>query len=495
MDGRSDRSMKQDLAGKLGLAGKWVLPGRTLGAGCRRAARAPSLSGRLLGLTAAFVLLAEVLIFVPSLASFHRAWLQERVNAAQIAALALEAAPDMTADLRRELLVNAEVKRVALTRAGRPALRLDQGGAAPSSPVRTIDLRTLHAAGAVVAALDSYLAPPGRTLRVLATPRFESGAFIEIVIPEAALKRDMRAYALRILLLSLIISGITAELVYLSLNAFFVRPMRRLTAHIESFEQNPEDVTRAIRPSGRRDEIGRAEVALAQMEQVVRASLRQRERLAGLGAAVAKIAHDLRNSLATAQLITDRLAASDDPKVRQCAPRLERAVERAGRLAETALCYGRAEEAAAQTAAVDLAAALEEAADDALAAFPEVAWRNSAPAGLSVCADPEHLHRIFVNLIRNAAEALEGAARRGEVRARVLDEAEEVLVEIADDGPGLPAFADARLFEPFERRSRHGGWGLGLAIARELARGMGGDVRLAPPQPRGAAFHVALQRV
>ncbi|MEJ0023179.1 MAG: hypothetical protein WDN76_06875 [Alphaproteobacteria bacterium] len=131
-------------------------------------------------------------------------------------------------------------------------------------------------------------------------------------------------------------------LIYLTLNAALVRPMRRLTAHIEQFSQSPEDVSRAIKPSGREDEIGRAEDALATLEGKVRGALRQRARLAGLGGAVAKLAHDLRNSIATAQLVTERLSESDDPQVRKTAPRLERVIARAGGLAEAAMRYGRA---------------------------------------------------------------------------------------------------------------------------------------------------------
>jgi signal transduction histidine kinase len=342
-------------------------------------------------------------------------------------------------------------------------------------------------------ALQALFGPPGRLLRVLARPRFESGEFIEIVIAEAPLKRDMRVYAIRVLALSIITSVFTAWLVYLTLNAQLVRPMRRLTTHIERFRDRPEDVSNDIRPSGRQDEIGRAESALAAMELQVRNALRQRERLAGLGAAVAKLAHDMRNSLATAQLVSERLAASDDPKVRQTAPRLERVIARAGGLAEAALRYGRADEPAPLLQRVPLAHALEEAAADALAPFPGAAWRPDVASETMVFADAEHLHRIFVNLIRNAAQVSQCAGKPVRVAARAHAEGETLTIEFADAGPGVSDQARARLFEPFAAAGRNGGAGLGLAIARELARAMGGEVALVSSSGEGAVFAVNLR--
>lgn len=454
-----------------------------------------SLSARLLGFTIAFVLLAEVLIFGPSLGAYFRTWLQERVNAAQIAALALEAAPEagVTEDLRRELLENAQVSRVALKRDGERELRLD--ASAPQSaehPIRTIDLRDRMMPPTIVSAFETLFGPPGGELRVLAQPRFETGEFIEIVIAETPLQRDLRAYAWRILATSLIMSLIVGAMLFVTLHAVFVRPMRKLTAQIERFREHPEDASAAITPSARADEIGRAERALADMETHVRTALRQRERLAGLGAAVAKLAHDLRNSLATASLVTERLAESDDPRVRQSAPRLVRALARAGNLAEAALRYGRAEEPAPHLVFVCLAEGLNEAAAEALDARPTIEWRNATPADMKVNVDAEHFHRIFANLIRNAAQAM--SVTGGVIEARLRESGNGLaVIELADTGPGLPENVRARLFEPFAGGNGHGGAGLGLSIARELARGMGGDLALVSSSARGAVFAITLR--
>jgi signal transduction histidine kinase len=455
-----------------------------------------SLSARLLGLTVIFVILSEVLLFGPSLNAFQRMWLQDRVNAAQIAALALEASPDatVTANLRKELLENAEVSRVALKRDGARELRLADTPHI-AGPIRTIDLRDRSMWQGFYAGLQTLFDPADGQIRVLATPRFETGEFIEIVIAEAPLKREMADYSGRVLRMTLVMSLITASLLYLACNLVFVRPMRRLTNQIEDFRDRPEDATAAIAPSRRADEIGRAERALADMEAQVRNALRQRERLASLGAAVAKLAHDLRNSLSTASLVTERLAQSDDPRVRQSAPRLERAIARAAGLAEAALRYGRADEPAPRIEPLALAAALTEAADDALAAYPDIVWRTSVPDALAVQGDTEYLHRIFTNLMRNAAQAITAEARGGgAIEARVARGGEDqVVIELADNGPGLNEAARTRLFEPFSAASARGGAGLGLTIARELARRLGGDLNLAASGPDGAVFAITLR--
>jgi signal transduction histidine kinase len=283
--------------------------------------------------------------------------------------------------------------------------------------------------------------------------------------------------------------------VYGALTLAFVRPMRALTQAIERFRDAPEDASISFVHSARADEIGRAERAGAAMAEQIRASLRQRERLAALGAAVARISHDLRNMLATAQIVADRLAQSEDPRVRAAAPRLERAIGRAAGLASSALAYGRAEEAAPVLRPIRLAEACAEAAGDGLAGFGELPCRMDVADDVIVVADADHLHRILVNLLRNAAQAMDGRARQGMgVCISAAREGALIALDIADRGPGVPEGARERLFAPFVSADRaHGGAGLGLAIARELARAMGGDVELARSDAEGATFRVTLR--
>ena len=120
--------------------------------------------------------------------------------------------------------------------------------------------------------------------------------------------------------------------------------MTKLTWNIVRFSERPEDPSRVISPSNRRDEIGTAERELASMQRDLASMLQQKSRLAALGLAVSKINHDLRNLLTTAQLFSDRLVRLPDPHVQRFAPKLMRALERAIAFCESTLSYGRVQE-------------------------------------------------------------------------------------------------------------------------------------------------------
>lgn len=456
-----------------------------------------SLAGRLLALTAIAVLVAEVLVFVPALAGFHEGWLRDRINLAQVAALALEVSPELEIadELEYELLTNAEVLRVAMQRQGERELILGDPSVQLAAAPTTLDFTTASDMRRGWWALEAFFSGEGRVLRVLARPRFESGEFIEVVLNEAPLKRDMSAFARQFALVSTLVLMAAAGLVYTALTLAFVRPMRRFTAAIERFRDKPEDVSVSFVRSTRTDEIGRAERAAHAMAEQVRAALRQRERLAALGSAVAKIGHDLRNMLATAQLVADRLATSDDPAVRQVAPRLERTIDRAASLAASTLKYGRADESPPALRSVVLCSAIEDAMLDGLTGFDGVSSALDVEPGLSCTADPEHVHRILVNLIRNAAQAMAGRdiPRGKQVTVRALAIDGRCEIDVIDRGPGVnPALRDS-LFDPFVTADAAiGGAGLGLAISRELARAMGGDLQLIRTGAEGATFRITL---
>jgi signal transduction histidine kinase len=343
-------------------------------------------------------------------------------------------------------------------------------------------------------ALETFLAPPGRVLRVLSRPRFESGEFVEIVLNEAPLKAAVGQFAERFARVSMLILMAAGALIYFALSAAFVRPMRDLTEAIERFRDKPEDVSIAFPRSQRSDEIGRAQRAAADMAEQVRNALRQNERLAALGAAVARIGHDLRNMLSTAQLVADRLAQSEDPAVRQLAPRLERTIDRAAGLAASTLKYGRADEDPPKLQKVSVAEAAEEAAAESLIGFAEVDYQEDIERNLACIADPDHLHRILGNLIRNAAQAMKDHTRRDRILVlRAVRTEGRCEIEVIDHGPGVRENLRARLFEPFVSAAPEaGGTGLGLAIARELTRSMGGELELTRTGAEGTTFRITL---
>jgi signal transduction histidine kinase len=448
-----------------------------------------SLSFRLFVLTLASILLVEALIFVPSASGFRNAWLHERVQAARTAALALDAAPsrNVSDELSDELLRSAEVlavteieddMRFQLLSAQQPIKGKMYG----------LDLRESTMVSRSFSAMGAFFAPDDRVLVILADGS-APGRVIEIVVPQAPLKAAISAYARRIAALSLLIAFIAAGIIYVMLHFLVVRPMRRVTLSAEQFRNDPGAWTRRLTPTRRRDEIGRAQNALAEMEETVASSFRNRAHLAELGSAVAKINHDLRNSLASAQLVSDVLARSEDPRVQKAAPRLERALERAISLATNTLDYGKATPQAARLERVSLHPALEEAAGEALAIYPGTGWDNKVPPELKIDADPDHLHRIASNLLRNAAEAM---SAQPDGSARIIVSVSASGLDVADTGPGLPDSAHENLFKPFAGSTRRNGTGLGLVIARELAQGMGGDLVLASTGPDGTVFRLTL---
>jgi signal transduction histidine kinase len=453
------------------------------------------LSSRLLLLVAAFTLIAEIMILLPSLAAYQERWLLERERAAEVATLAVEAAPESLArdsdKFARSLVAGAGVTNVAFEHDGRHLLVR----APPMA--KTPDAVNLgeHDADWIVEPWRTLFGAPDRMVRVTVKPRFRTGKFIEIVLPAQPLKEDLEGVLLQTVLVSLLISLTAGGAVYAALLAFIVRPMARLTESIEKFRADPEDPTVAPQTSGRRDEIGRIEEELGRMQGEVRQALRSRARLAALGEAVAKISHDLRNMLASAQMASERLATSGDPKVAKALPRLERALDRALSLAQNVLSYGRSEEPAPAARRVLLRPAIEAAAEDAGLSVDGVALEMEVGPRLQVEADPEHLHRILLNLMRNAREAIESVADRGGVGVVKISASKDdpqTVLRVADNGPGLSEKARQRLFQPFAGSSRSGGAGLGLAISRELVQANGGDLDLVDSGPHGTTFEIRL---
>jgi signal transduction histidine kinase len=341
--------------------------------------------------------------------------------------------------------------------------------------------------GRSAAALSEYFAPANQILIVMAEGSGE-GRVLEVVLPQAPLKAAMVAFAWRVAGLSLLIALVAAVLIYAVLDVLVVRPMKRVTVSVEQFSQDPGSWTQRLSPTTRRDEIGRAQNALSGMEEAVADAFRQRAHLAELGSAVAKINHDLRNSLASAQLVSDVLAKSEDPRVIRAAPRLERALERAIELATATLDYGKAAPRPPRMQTVSLRTILREAADEALNGSGTT-METDIPLDFAFSSDPDHLHRIASNLMRNAAEAMRQANTPA---ARIQVELVDGGLVFRDNGPGLPERARENLFKPFAGSTRTNGTGLGLVIARELAEALGGRLELVATGETGTSFRLTL---
>lgn len=454
------------------------------------------LSGKLLGLTILFVMIAEVLIYVPSIANFRLNWLSDRLAAAHTAALVLDAAPSgmVPESLARQILDSIGARAVAMKIGNQR--RLLATNELPKTVRQDVDIRNISPFMAIVEAFDTLLASNDSDIIRAVGPAPMGGDFVEIVLDEKPLRNAMWRYSRNILLLSLVISAISAALVYLTLHYQFVRPMRRLTADMKVFRADPENPTRIIAKSNRQDEIGEAEREFANMQRDLYAMLQQKSRLAALGLAVSKINHDLRNLLASARLFSDRLSQLADPQVQRFAPKLMRTLERAIDFCQSTLSYGRAQERPPDRRLIPFNELANEVRET-LGVQPEspVGWITAIERGLIVDADYDQLLRVLLNLCRNSLEALETRApndpARDQIRITGRREGAVVVIEVADTGPGLPEKARAHLFEAFQSSTRTGGAGLGLVIAAELVRAHGGDIRLVDGTI-GATFRIII---
>jgi signal transduction histidine kinase len=396
--------------------------------------------------------------------------------------------------LRDELLDRAKVKAIAVKRADARVLIIEMD--MPADIDASYDLRNASWLTLIADALMVYVTPDDRVIRVVGEPGMSEGELIDVVMGEAPLKAAMIRYSLDILGLSILISIITAALVYLSLDALLVKPMTKLTWNIVRFSERPEDPTRVISPSSRRDEIGTAERELSAMQQELAETLSQKSRLAALGLAVSKISHDLRNMLSSAQLLSDRLITVKDPTVQRLVPKLIASLDRAIRLCAHTLDYGQAQETPPRRKRFPLAPLVTEIGDSLGLPRPKlIDWTVEVEEELEVDADRDQLYRVLSNLCRNAVQALESEGESaGEILLTARREGAVTIIEVADTGPGVPEKARAHLFEAFQSVARKGGSGLGLAIAQELVQAHGGQIALVKNEG-GATFRVTIPDV
>ena len=453
----------------LGRIGRRLLPSRL------------GLSGKLLVLTILFVMIAEVLIYVPSIAYYRLNWLNDRLAAAHTAALVLDAAPSgmVPESLAKQILDSVGAHAVAMKMGTKR--RLLAVSDMPPRINHDIDMRDVRWFRAIIDAFGTLLCADNDAMRVVG-PAPMGGDFLEIVMDERPLRQAMLRFSFTILMLSLVISGITAMLVYFALHRMLVRPMRRITANMMRFRDDPENPARIIAESNRQDEMGLAERELAGMQRDLASMLQQKSHLASLGLAVSKINHDLRNLLTSAQLFSEGLTSLPDPRVQRFAPKLMRALERAIAFCESTLSYGRVQEPPPDRRPLDVEALVEEVHETLALAESQIGWIAAIERGLIVDGDPDQLLRVLLNLARNAVQALETRApndpARDQVRITGRREGAVVVIEVSDTGPGFPAKARAHLFEAFQSSARSGGTGLGLVIAAELVRAHGGEIRL-----------------
>ncbi len=458
------------------------------------------LAARVLVVTIGFALLAMALFYAARLAAYRETWFHNKITSAQTAVEAFDpGGPNaLPPDIARKVLQSVGVKAIAVsTPSGRKTICQSQP--APTARV-AVDLASETFVDSVIAAFRTLLS--GQSALVAVTDATATdGSHIEVTLDEKPLVAGLWRVSHTFFNIALLIATVVASVLWTALWIMALRPIRRLTSNIIAFGQRPQDVSRIIAPSRRNDEIGRAEKALAAMQESLAHELAQRKRMAELGMAVARINHDLRNILSAAQLISDRLATIPDPQTQRLAPRLVATLDRAIQFCQTTLTYGAGSEQPPERRPFDLNGMAQEVVEAARAEHgANIDYHVDIPPRFEVYADPDHILRVLENLSRNAAQALMANGAAGgppkSIRFAAIRTEGVALIEISDTGPGFPPDQKDRLFEPFHKSTSQAGTGLGLSIAADLVIRNGGCIDLAPPKDDdfycGARFLIKL---
>lgn len=464
---------------------------------CPTAGLFGGLSGKLLWLTVFFIMLAEILIFVPSIASMRVRWLEDRLNTAAAAAIVIDGLQpvELPRALQKETLEATGTKAIVLRKEG--TSRLLAMSDMPTSVDESYDLTSVPPLTAMRDALDTLIFGGNRMIRVYG-PVGETNAGVEVVMKDKLLRKAMLAYAGSVLLLSVMIALFTATLIFFAINRILIRPIRRLTGSMQQFSSDPENPQHVYIGDGGRDELAVAGRNLTSMQMELQKTLKQQKNLAALGLAVSKINHDMRNILASAQLMSDRLVDVDDPMVKSFAPKLLRTIDRAVGYTNEVLSYGKASEQPPRRRRI-LLYELAQDVKDMLAIDPQsgIEFVEQMAPDLEVDADSEQLFRVIHNLCRNALQALASPGEGGaEVVRRITVAAQRVgsvvSITVDDTGPGMPLKARQNLFAAFRGSARSGGTGLGLTIARELVLAHGGTIALVEKPSVGTQFRIEI---
>lgn len=452
-----------------------------------------SLSAKLLAFTMVFVLLAEILIFIPSVSNMRLRWLSDRLSAAAAAGIVIDALQpaDLPEVARDETLMAAGARAIALRRQGQSQLLAAKPIDEPIAGV--FNLAETEPFEAMGEALWVLAFGGDRLIRAYG-PVGGSRMIIDMVLDETALRNAMLVYARNVALLSVLISLITAGLIFVAINRLMIRRIRRLILGMQAFARDPSAPASILVPDLGQDELSLASRHLNAMQQDLQQTLSQQKTLAELGLAVSKINHDMRNVLATAQLLSDRLADIDDPMVKAFAPKLVRTLDRAVGYTSEVLAYGQMADTVPRRTRLQLLPLVIEVRDNlGLDADGSIRFVEDVPADLVIDADGEQMFRVLHNLCRNAHQALlsmAGEERLIRVSAERLADGTEIRVE--DTGPGMPEKARANLFRAFKGTARNGGTGLGLAIARDLVLAHGGTIELVDRPGTGTLFRIRI---
>nr|WP_246041392.1 HAMP domain-containing sensor histidine kinase [Peteryoungia ipomoeae] len=459
--------------------------------------RIRGLSGRLLWLTIALVMIVEAMIFAPSIATMRLRWLEDRLNTAAAAATVIDGLQpvELPRKVQDDTLASTGTRAIVLRKDG--TSRLLAVAKIPAEVDAAFDLANYSSMMSVQDAFYTLFFGGDRMLRVFG-PVGDSDMIIEVVMQEQPLRKAMLTYSRNILVISLAISIITGLLLFLVINRIMVVPVRRLARSMQAFAENPEDPAGILAVGKGRDEVAVAGRHLARMQDQLQKTLRQQKTLVELGLAVSKINHDMRNILASAQLMSDRLVDVDDPMVKSFAPKLLRTIDRAVGYTNEVLSYGQTSEAEPRRRRFALVDVCREVRDLLhLSPDSRIEFIDQTTPDIEIDADSEQIFRVVHNLCRNAVQALmsftpEDPDHQRRITLSAQRTGSVVSITIDDTGPGMPRKAKENLFMAFRGSARSGGTGLGLAIARELVLAHGGTIALVEKPGPGTMFRIEI---
>jgi len=453
---------------------------------------------KLLLLICICVILTEALVFLPSVANRQHRWFENQHRFAY--ALSLSVYKTDEYGLEERALTNLELVEMAIIAPDgtikeilteQPSITID----------KVVDLDAASGLNYLISAIRTLFVGGNRIIQITGQIG-DDGTKLSLLTRDYSLRATLFTFSERFFYSSLAIALIVAAAIYLLVTEILLRPIYRIYSNVLNFVMAPDDPQAILIPTNRHDEIGLAERRLAAIEAELQCGYAQQKHLAELGLAISKINHDMRNLLASAQLISDRLSSIDDPLIKRLTPKLIRTIDRAINYSQSVLLYGKIQEQLPHYQRLHLKSLIDDVIDILEPEqYGDITIDNKVEEDFEIEADGEQMHRIFTNLCRNAVQVLaahkmpESEQTAPPLKKIIINahrDGDESVIWVCDTGPGLPPQAREHLFEPFRGSMRSNGTGLGLAICHELVRAHGGTIRLREEITAGTHFEIRL---